>query len=145
MASRGSQQSWARSPSMSGRSGLAWLSLGTHGRDPLDRVGKFADTSDCLRAEGREVLAPDLGALTDANRRLAPAAMSAIQDASQGFGVPTYRAMRRHGSDAMLAVDVPDDLAQRFLAADFPARWLEFCIPAEIVNRLPTKLVPGGR
>jgi SnoaL-like domain len=55
------------------------------------------------------------------------------------------RAMRRHRGEAMLAVDVPDDLAQRFLAADFPGRWREFCIPAEIVNRLPTKRVPAAR
>jgi hypothetical protein len=41
----------------------------------------------------------------------------------------------------MLVVDVPDDVAHRFLVADFPGRWREFCIPAEVVNRLPRRLL----
>jgi hypothetical protein len=52
-----------------------------------------------------------------------------------------HRAMRGHREGGMLVVDVPDDVAHRFLVADFPGRWREFCIPAEVVNRLPRRLL----
>jgi hypothetical protein len=47
--------------------------------------------------------------------------------------------MRRRGDSVMLVVDVPDDVAERFLSAEFPGQWREFCVPAEIVNRLPVR------
>lgn len=46
------------------------------------------------------------------------------------------RAMHRDAEGVLLVVEVPDDLARDYLAAEFPGRWREFCIPAEIVNRL---------
>jgi len=55
------------------------------------------------------------------------------------------RAMRGHSEGAMLMIDVPEDLAQRFLIANFPGRWREFCIPAEVVNRLPIGPVSPAR
>lgn len=48
-----------------------------------------------------------------------------------------HRAMGRHRDGQVVVVDVPDDVAHRFQVADFPGRWREFCIPAEIVNCLP--------
>lgn len=53
------------------------------------------------------------------------------------------RAMGRHRSTGvMLTVDLPDDVAQRYLAADFPGRWREFCVPADVINRYtPARLV----
>jgi hypothetical protein len=50
---------------------------------------------------------------------------------------PLERAMGRHRDGEMLVVDVPDEVARQFQIADFPGRWHEFCIPAEVVNRLP--------
>jgi hypothetical protein len=50
-----------------------------------------------------------------------------------------HRAMPRFGRAVMLAVDVPDDIAERYVAADFPMGWREFCIPAEIINAMPVK------
>lgn len=47
------------------------------------------------------------------------------------------RAMRGRSEGVMLMIDVSEDVAQRFLVADFPGRWREFCIPADVVNRLP--------
>jgi hypothetical protein len=48
----------------------------------------------------------------------------------------------------MLAVEVPDDIAERFLIADMRLAgrgsrrrggWREFCIPADVLNRLPRR------
>ena len=52
--------------------------------------------------------------------------------------------MRRHRDGEMIVVDVPDDVAHRFLVADFPGGWREFCIPAEVVNRLRRRLVSAS-
>jgi len=45
------------------------------------------------------------------------------------------------GTGHRLTVDVPDDVASRFLITGSPGEvvghWGEFCIPAEIVNRYP--------
>jgi hypothetical protein len=53
--------------------------------------------------------------------------------------------MRGRSTGVMLVVDVPEDVAQRFLVADFPGRWREFCIPADVVNCLPVEPASPAR
>src|SRR3954452_1858681 len=52
--------------------------------------------------------------------------------------VPTTRATTQR-AQVVLAVEIPDELASRFLIAGSPGEvvggWREFCIPARLVNR----------
>ena len=60
-------------------------------------------------------------------------------DAEQrGMARPTRAA------GVMLVVEVPDDVVDRFLIAEFPRRWREFCIPASVANAWPRERVPAG-
>jgi hypothetical protein len=51
------------------------------------------------------------------------------------------------GSGHRLVVDVPDDIASRYVVPCSPGevlgRWREFCIPAEIVNRYRSGWIDG--